>query len=67
MTKTDYLMKFRKHHSINTLEIVFERMLDRVSQDELISLHGAYDHRKAEIVMGKIYDKIPQSVWSFVD
>ncbi|MBT0984297.1 hypothetical protein KJ032_24805 [Salmonella enterica subsp. enterica serovar Typhimurium] len=25
-----------------------------------------YDHRKAELTMKKLYDKVPASVWTFV-
>lgn len=29
-------------------------------------ISGAYDHRKAELTMKKLYDKVPASVWTFV-
>ncbi|WP_242459393.1 Hha/YmoA family nucleoid-associated regulatory protein [Pantoea agglomerans] len=25
-----------------------------------------YDHRKAELVTGKLYDRVPEYVWPFV-
>ncbi|EHY9623887.1 hypothetical protein K5A60_004921, partial [Salmonella enterica subsp. enterica serovar Kentucky] len=31
-----------------------------------LEISGAYDHRKAELTMKKLYDKVPASVWTFV-
>lgn len=66
-----YLLKFRKCSTTETLDKVFERILDKLNEEEgtineIISLNGAYDHRRAEIYMKKIYDKIPASVWSLI-
>lgn len=36
------------------------------SNDELETFYAASDHRLAEITMGKLYDKIPASVWKYV-
>ncbi|MGE0973179.1 Hha/YmoA family nucleoid-associated regulatory protein (plasmid) [Klebsiella sp. WOUb02] len=63
-----YLLKFRKCSTTQTLDKVFERIQDKLSEEgrainEIISLNGAYDHRRSEIYMKKIYDKIPTSVW----
>lgn len=67
MTKTDYLMKFRRHATAETLEKVFEHMRDNIPESELAEFFGAYDHRKAELKMQRLYDKVPASVWKIVD
>lgn len=68
MTKIDFLMKFRACKSLDTLDIVFNRISERkLESADLLNASSAYDHRKAEIVMGKLYDKVPASVWKFVD
>ncbi|MEQ0314418.1 Hha/YmoA family nucleoid-associated regulatory protein [Klebsiella sp. GB_Kp051] len=66
-----YLLKFRKCSTTETLDKVFERIQDKLNEEggpinEIISLNGAYDHRRVEIYMKKIYDKIPASVWSLI-
>lgn len=62
-----YLLKFRKCSTAETLDKVFERILDKLNDEGGdISLNGAYDHRRAEIYMKKIYDKIPASVWHLI-
>lgn len=66
-----YLLKFRKCSTTETLDKVFDRILDKLNDEggainEITSLNGAYDHRRAEIYMKKIYDKIPASVWSLI-
>ncbi|HBZ8014983.1 TPA: hypothetical protein MM158_005215 [Klebsiella pneumoniae] len=67
MTRNDYLLKFRRSSSLETLEKVFEHMRDNVVPQELMDFMGAYDHRKAEITVGKIFDKVPPSVWRLVE
>ena len=66
-----YLLKFRKCSTAETLDKVFERILDKLNDEggdinKITSLNGAYDHRRAEIYMKKIYDKIPASVWHLI-
>ncbi|EJK8938852.1 MULTISPECIES: Hha/YmoA family nucleoid-associated regulatory protein [Enterobacter cloacae complex] len=65
-TKQSYLMKFRKCSSFETLEKVFERLCEKNSGVASLEISGAYDHRKAELTMKKLYDKVPASVWIFV-
>lgn len=65
-TKQSYLMKFRKGSSFETLEKVFERLCEKNSGVASLEISGAYDHRKAELTMKKLYDKVPASVWTFV-
>ncbi|EFF9667474.1 MULTISPECIES: Hha/YmoA family nucleoid-associated regulatory protein [Enterobacterales] len=66
MTRHDYLFKFRRSSSLETLDKVFEHMRDNVAPQELMDFMSAYDHRKAEITVGKIFDKVPPSVWRLV-
>jgi hemolysin expression modulating protein len=33
---------------------------------ELVTFYSAADHRLAEIIMNKLFDKIPASVWQHV-
>ncbi|ELU9444773.1 Hha/YmoA family nucleoid-associated regulatory protein [Enterobacter hormaechei] len=66
MAKQDYLFKFRRSSSLETLEKVFEHMRDNVAPKEMMDFLSAYDHRKAEITVGRIFDKVPPSVWRLV-
>lgn len=66
-----YLMKFRKCSNYETLDKVFERIQDKLNEEDegvnkIVSLNGAYDHRRAELYMRKIYDKIPAAVWKLI-
>lgn len=67
MKKIDYLLKFRRYSSLDTLERVYEHMRYNVVAEDEMAFLSAYDHRKAELIMGKIYDKIPASVWQYVN
>lgn len=66
-----YLLKFRKCSTTETLDRVFERIQDKLNEEggeinKITSLSGAYDHRRAEIYMRKMNDKIPASVWRLI-
>ncbi|MEX3242832.1 Hha/YmoA family nucleoid-associated regulatory protein [Serratia quinivorans] len=63
-----YLRRFRRCSSIDTLERMYESMRDRhnVPLDELAEFESAADHRRAELVSGKLWDKIPAHVWQYV-
>lgn len=64
--KQQYLMKFRKCSTFETLDLVFERISEKNADVDSMELSGAYDHRKAELTMKKLFDKVPASVWAFV-
>ncbi|HFJ4330394.1 MULTISPECIES: HHA domain-containing protein [Serratia] len=66
MTKQDWIMQLRRCISIETLERVIEKNKYELSDDELETFYAASDHRLAELTMGKLYDKIPTTVWQFV-
>ena len=61
-----YLMKFRKCSSADTLERVFERLLDKLSGTELEAMMSASDHRRAELKHKRLWDKVPASAWKNV-
>ena len=67
LTKVDYLMRLRRCQSIDTLERVIEKNKYELSDNELAVFYSAADHRLAELTMNKLYDKIPSSVWKFVE
>lgn len=55
-----YLLKFRKCSTTETLDRVFERITDKLNDEggdinKITSLNGAYDHRRAEIYMKKLW------------
>ncbi|TCL03742.1 hemolysin expression modulating protein [Sodalis ligni] len=66
MGKVDFLMRLRRCSTIDTLEKVIEHMKERLPAAELADFYGAADHRLAELTMGKLYDKVPPTVWQFV-
>ncbi|WP_410015861.1 HHA domain-containing protein [Sodalis sp. C49] len=66
MGKVDFLMRLRRCNTVETLEKVVEHMKDRLPEAELVEFYGAADHRLAELTMGKLYDKVPPTVWQYV-
>lgn len=66
MTRTDWLMKFRRCHALETLEKVYEHLCYTAAAAYLGDISSAYDHRKAELVTGRLYDRVPAHVWQFV-
>lgn len=66
MTKSDWLLRLRRCTSQETLEKVIDKNKYCLSDDELEHFYSAVDHRLAELAMGKLYDKIPPSVWRYV-
>lgn len=63
MTKFEYLMKLRRCPSRDILDIVTSYMRKKVPSADRSSFEGAYDHRKAELIMNKLYTTIPQEIW----
>ncbi|ADU73082.1 hemolysin expression modulating family protein (plasmid) [Pantoea sp. At-9b] len=66
MTKTDWLMRFRRCRSIDTLETVYEHLKYEGDPKEEFAFTSAYDHRKAELTVGKLFDRVPAHVWKLV-
>ncbi|EPC0068391.1 Hha/YmoA family nucleoid-associated regulatory protein [Escherichia coli] len=66
MNKLDFLLKFRRSSSDETLEKVVEHMEPKVSKEDYNAFQAAADHRRAELACKKIFDKVPKSAWKFV-
>jgi hemolysin expression modulating protein len=66
MNREDWLLKLRRCTSRETLEKIIEKNSYQLSAHELEYFNSAADHRLAEIIMGKLYDKIPAAVWKFI-
>ena len=58
-TKQEWLFQLRKCTSRDTLEKVIEINRYKLPLSEA-------DHRRAELVMNKLYDKVPSGVWKYV-
>ncbi|MBZ4236818.1 transcription modulator YdgT, partial [Mycobacterium tuberculosis] len=58
MTVQDYLLKFRKISSLESLEKLYDHLNYTLTDDqELINLYRASDHRRAELVSGgRLFD-----------
>lgn len=67
MTKTDLLMRFRRCRSMDTLETVYEHLRYKADSSEEFVITSAYDHRKAELTVGKLFDRVPAYVWKLVE
>lgn len=66
MTRNDYLMQFRRCQKLVTLETIYERMKPTIPSPDLVSFESAADHRRAEIIHSKLWDKVPASAWKNV-
>lgn len=56
----------RKCTSRDTLEKVIEINRYKLPLSESEAFYSAADHRRAELVMNKLYDKVPSGVWKYV-
>ncbi len=58
MTVQDYLLKFRKISSLESLEKLYDHLNYTLTDDqELINMYRAADHRRAELVSGgRLFD-----------
>ncbi|WP_148245146.1 hemolysin expression modulator Hha [Enterobacter asburiae] len=66
MTKMDWLLKLRRISERESLEKIIEKKRYELNDAELTVFWSAADHRLAELVMNRLYDRIPKSVWQFV-
>lgn len=66
MKKEDWLFRLRRCTSKETLEKIIEKNSYELTINELESFNSAADHRLAELIMGRFYDKVPSSVWKYV-
>ncbi|CPR20193.1 transcription modulator YdgT [Brenneria goodwinii] len=70
MTAYDYLLKFRKVSTTESLEKLFDHLnYSLTDNQEIINMYRAADHRRAELAAGgKLFDLgcVPKSVWHYV-
>ncbi|WP_291973026.1 transcription modulator YdgT [Candidatus Symbiopectobacterium sp.] len=70
MTTAEYLFKFRKVNTLDSLEKLYDHLNYSLTDNKkIINMSRAADHRRAELSMGrKLYNLgcIPKSVWRFV-
>lgn len=70
MTVQDYLLKFRKISSLESLEKLFDHLNYTLTESsEIINMYRAANHRRAELVSGgRLFDIgcVPRSVWRYV-
>ncbi|MBS1207140.1 MAG: oriC-binding nucleoid-associated protein [Proteobacteria bacterium] len=70
MNVQDYLLKFRKISSLESLEKLFDHLNYTLTDTtEIINMYRAADHRRAELVSGgRLFDIgcVPRSVWRYV-
>lgn len=59
-------MRFRRCQSLHTLETVYENLKYNGDPKEESAFTSAYDHRKAELTVGKLFDRVPASIWRLV-
>ncbi|PIJ49358.1 hemolysin activation protein [Erwinia sp. OLTSP20] len=64
--KQDWLLQLRRCKNRETLEKVIEHTSYKLSGSDLSSFISAADHRLAEIITGKLYDKVPAAAWTYV-
>ncbi|MCZ8812471.1 Hha/YmoA family nucleoid-associated regulatory protein [Escherichia albertii] len=65
-TKQDWLRQLRRCMNRDTLETVAERISRKLTGDDLLRFMMAADHRRAELTMHQLYDKVPSGVWKYV-
>ena len=61
-TKQEWLYQLRRCSSVNTLD----KNRDSLLNSERESFNSAADHRLAELITGKLYDRIPKEIWKYV-
>ncbi|MEL4013477.1 transcription modulator YdgT [Dryocola sp. LX212] len=70
MTAQDYLMKFRKISTLESLEKLFDHLnYSLTDNNEIMNMYRAADHRRAELVSGgRLFDLgcVPKTVWRYV-
>ena len=72
MTVQDYLLKFRKISSLESLEKLYDHLNYTLTDDQELNrefLAGRSEHRRAELVSGgRLFDlgQVPKSVWHYV-
>lgn len=63
MNKMDWLLRLRRLNNPASLEKIIEKKKYELTDAELAVFLGAADHRLAELIMDRLYDRVPKSVW----
>jgi hemolysin expression modulating protein len=63
MTKTDFLWQLRRCTWLEMLDQVIGHRRYRVPQKWINEFELAADHRRAEIITGRLFDRVPKAVW----
>lgn len=66
MSKMDYLYLLRKFTKIETLEKIISHKELVLNEDQLCMFYSAADHRRVEIISGKLFDKVPAEAWKLL-
>ncbi|MFJ3458605.1 hemolysin expression modulator Hha [Scandinavium goeteborgense] len=66
MTKMDWLFRLRRITQRESLEKIIDKKKYELNDADLAVFWGAADHRLAELVMNRLYDRIPKKVWHLV-
>lgn len=67
MKKLDYLLRLRNVKTLDTLDKIIEKKgYEAMHIADYMAFISAADHRLAEIVMGRLYDRVPKAVWGFI-
>ncbi|MEZ2697541.1 transcription modulator YdgT [Hafnia alvei] len=70
MNVNDYLLKFRRVSTLESLEKLFDHLNYSLDEDEeIINMYRAADHRRSELASGgRLYDVgcVPKEIWRYV-
>lgn len=66
MNRADWLIVFSRCANMYELEALINKHFWQLSDDELEHFNSAADHRRAELTMGRLFDKVPQTVWKHI-
>ncbi|BBV77915.1 transcriptional regulator [Raoultella sp. Lac2] len=64
--RMELVRKLRRIHSKETLELVVAHMEEKLPSGQREVLRSAADHRRAELVTGQFFDRVPSYVWRYV-
>ena len=60
-------MRLRRISNVSTLEKVIEKkQYEDMDTDDRVAFNAAVDHRLAELITGRLYDRVPRSAWTYV-
>lgn len=65
-TKFDYVLMLRRCIKPESFNKLVDKLEHELTGPDLLTFLSAVDHRRAEIIMGKFYDKVPREVWTYV-